>query len=343
MAKKKIEVEAVYDTDKFIAEIQSEYGDGIIIGAEHVLNNRPQVISMSPAHDLALGGGIPEGSWITFTGPPKCGKTTSAMYLAVKAQRPEYGNRHVFYLNIEGRIKAMNLEGMPGLDLNRFHIVQSTRGNILDAKKFLNIGTRILKNNPGCVLLIDSLSALAHEKELLEGVGTSTRGATQALSAQFCRDVAQTLPNEKNIVIAITHIGANTSGYGAATVEKSGFGAQYSADVKLRCKSKPEPWKLSTNGKQIGQIVTWIADFTALGAPPCTEFQSYIRYGVGIDELTELIVLSMDFGIIEGTTWLSSPFFPEGKKLNGKEALREFLVENPSIQTELFNKIKEVI
>lgn len=341
MAKKKnaSDVEAVYDIDKFLSELEDEFGEGVVVAGENILSKRPMIISFSPAIDLALGGGIPTSSWVTISGAPKVGKSTSAIHFAVKAQRPEYGNRHVFYLNVEGRLKAMNLEGVPGIDLSRFHVIQSTKNKLLDAKQFLNIGVRILKNNPGCILIIDSLSAMAHEKELVEGVGAFTRGSTQVLINQFCREVSQIIPHNDSIIISMTHIMANVTGYGSPTMEKSGFGAQYQADVKLRCKGKPEPWKISTTGKQIGQIVSWVADFTALGAPPGTEFESYVRYGIGIDECMELIVLGMDFGIIEGSTWLS---FNE-QKFQGKENLREYLINNTEAQKDLYSKIKEII
>ena len=59
------------DTTK---EIIKKYGHVVRSGLE-VFEERSnlQVIPVSPSLDLALGGGIQEGGWVTFTGDPKSG------------------------------------------------------------------------------------------------------------------------------------------------------------------------------------------------------------------------------------------------------------------------------
>jgi len=46
--------------------------------------------------DIALGGGIREGSCVVITGDPKTGKTTTALYFAAKAQKL---GKKVYYLS----------------------------------------------------------------------------------------------------------------------------------------------------------------------------------------------------------------------------------------------------
>ena len=41
--------------------------------------NDLDTITVSPSVDIALGGGIKEGSWVILTGDPKTGKTTTAI------------------------------------------------------------------------------------------------------------------------------------------------------------------------------------------------------------------------------------------------------------------------
>ena len=64
-------------------EIIKKYGDVVRSGSE-VFEERSnfQVIPVSPALDIALGGCFLEGSWATFMGDPKSGKTTTAGKLA---------------------------------------------------------------------------------------------------------------------------------------------------------------------------------------------------------------------------------------------------------------------
>lgn len=282
-------------TKRVMNIIEKEFGEKIVISSTDFLSKRLRTISVSPALDIALGGGIPEGSWVIFAGKPKCGKTTTALHFAAKCQQSKYGSKHIYYLNIEGRLKKMNLNGITGLNQDEFTIIESTEERILSAQDYLNIGEKIILTHPECVLIIDSYSALCHEKEITEGVGTSTRGGGPALLAQFCRQMANVVPIKRSIVIGITHLMANTSGYGAAIMEKGGNAIAYQVDVKLRCKSN-EPWE--HNGKRVGQKVTWLTECTALGMPPGQEVESHLRYAHGIDEVKEIIVLGKDMGLI---------------------------------------------
>jgi RecA/RadA recombinase len=89
-------------------QITDKYGD-ILVSGTNVLSSRKdyKVLSISPMLDIALGGGIKEGSWLMLSGDPKCGKTTTAMQVAANAQKD---GRHVIYLDAEGRLKEMNFE-----------------------------------------------------------------------------------------------------------------------------------------------------------------------------------------------------------------------------------------
>ena len=57
--------------------IIKEFGEHIIRSGNSVVDTELVVVPISPCLDIILGGGIPEGSFVIFTGQPKCGKTTS--------------------------------------------------------------------------------------------------------------------------------------------------------------------------------------------------------------------------------------------------------------------------
>ena len=155
-----------------IKELTKKFGDGVVLSADQIIESKKAIIPWSPCIDIILGGGIPEGSWITLTGEPKCGKTTSSLHFAAKCQQDEYGGRDVYYLNIEGRLKPRDLKGIKGLNPDKIHVVGSffdegaKKGRILSAEEYLSIGENIIKDNPGCLLIIDSVSQLVTEKEL---------------------------------------------------------------------------------------------------------------------------------------------------------------------------------
>jgi RecA/RadA recombinase len=273
--------------------------------------------------------------------------TTTSLDFAATAQRPEYQGslktpREVYYLNIEGRLKKRDLEGIPGLDLSRFHVIGSQQGKILHAEEYLQIGERIINEIPGSVIIIDSYSALCTEAEITSDMDKMQRADGAKLLAKFCRKVANVIPVNKNIVIGITHLMGNPTGYGAEFKEKSGQAIAYQTDIKLRAKTF-KPWVVGTDNTQIGQEIEWQVVCSALGPPGATT-TSFIRYGQGVDKCTELVNLASDLGIInKGGAWYTITCLEDKPKFQGTEKVRAFLLENKKAFTTVDKAVKEVL
>jgi recombination protein RecA len=325
-------------------DVKKNFGSDIMQSATALMDRESVVIPISPSLDMILSGGVPEGSFVVLTGQPKCGKTTTSLDFAATAQKPEYQGslkkpRHVYYLNIEGRLKKRDLEGINGLDLDNFDIIGSQEGKILNAEEYLQIGERIINEEPGCLLIIDSYSALCTEAEITSDMNKMQRADGAKLLAKFCRKVANVIPVNRNIVIGITHLMGNPTGYGAEFKEKSGQAIAYQTDIKLRAKSF-KPWTLGADNTQIGQEVEWQVICSALG-PPGGSTTSYIRYGFGIDKVTEIMMLAIDIGIInKGGAWYSVDIDGETQKFQGTEKLRQFLVDNPTIYDRILSQTR---
>jgi RecA/RadA recombinase len=130
-------------------DVIKNFGSNIILSGNSIVDKKSVIIPVSPALDLILQGGIPEGSFVVFTGQPKCGKTTTSLDFAATAQKEEYQGdlkkpRHVYYLNIEGRLKKRDLEGIKNLDLDRFDVIGSQQGKILHAEEYLQIAEKLI-------------------------------------------------------------------------------------------------------------------------------------------------------------------------------------------------------
>jgi RecA/RadA recombinase len=273
--------------------------------------------------------------------------TTTSLDFAATAQRPEYQGglktpREVYYLNIEGRLKKRDLEGIPGLNLDRFHVIGSQQGKILHAEEYLQIAEKIINEIPGSVLIIDSYSALCTEAEITSEMDKMQRADGAKLLAKFCRKVANVIPVNKNIVIGITHLMGNPTGYGAEFKEKSGQAIAYQTDIKLRAKTF-KPWTLSADSTQIGQEIEWQVICSALG-PPGGNITSYIRYGQGVDKYMEAITLASDMGIIhKGGAWYTLTSLEDKPKFQGAEKVRQYLLENTDAYNGLVKSIKETM
>ncbi len=195
---------------------------------------------------------------------------------------------------------------------------------------------------PGCVLIIDSYSALCTEAEITSDMDKMQRADGAKLLAKFCRKVANVIPVNRNIVIGITHLMGNPTGYGAEFKEKSGQAIAYQTDIKLRAKTF-KPWAIGTDNTQIGQEIEWQVVCSALG-PPGAVTTSFIRYGQGIDKCTELINLASDVGIInKGGAWYTITVLDDKPKFQGTEKVRNFLLENKEAYDLVQKSVKEVL
>jgi recombination protein RecA len=350
MAKKKKDAETdVVEETNIDDDIIKEFGN-IILNAQSMKELRSVVIPVSPSIDIGLGGGVPEGTWFTLTGKPKVGKTVTALHFAANAQKLEYAGtlcpngRMVYYLSIEGRIKERDLDGIPGLVRDRFRIIQSTPGNILNAEKFLSIAEKYVTSTPGCVLILDSYSALCTDEEMSAGMDKMQRADGAKLLAKFCRKLANVVPINKNIIVGITHIMANPSGMGAGHQEKSGNSIAYQCDTKLYG-GWTEEWKVGDT--QVGQKVHWDIKFSAIG-PPGPKIVSYLRYGMGIDEMQELSDIGASLGLIkQKASWYELIFLELGEgnnpNLQGLENVRNYLEANPDVAKKLQSQIYNLV
>lgn len=352
---------------EYLSKILKEYGN-IISNGKDILEEKKnyKVISVSPAIDIALGGGIREGTWLTLTGDPKSGKTTTAMQIAANCQKE---GRPIIYLDVEGRLKDMNFE-VKDLDPNKMKIVHP-EDKPLPAEDFLDVAHKLMSHPDyhGGVLIIDSISSLMPAKEL-DGDMTPGRAGLPKILSIFTKKMGQLLPRQRGLIIAITHFIANTAGFGASKMADGGSKIQYQADTRMEIKSGGEkvsavtPWT-NNNQERIGQVINWKILCSSMG-PPGGQVQSWIRYGHGIDKIQEILILAMDLGMIsKAGAWMTCSFMVDDKKLvsklkpdvnvenneeiekafkfQGQDSLYNFFFSNPEAFNLLQKKIKEVL
>ena len=319
-------------------DIIKEYGN--VLHDPASITERPlEVLSVGPKLDIALGGGVPEGSLFIMTGPEKVGKTVTALTFCANAQK--HYERKIYYANIEGRLKKRDLEGITDLTLDseKMQIIGSTEGNILSAEKYLSIIDNIVHTQPGSLAIVDSFSALSSESELTGNLEDVQVMSVQKVLAKFCRRISNVLPINRVTVVGITHLMANMNrfGRGKTKVEKSGSALKYQVDVKLHA-SHSTP--LMQGDTQIGQTIHWQIVTSAIG-PPGQKVESHIRYGKGIWKEMEITDLLIDFGLIsKAGAWLK---LPNGEKVQGKTNMAKYLEENPDQYEDFRSQIFEMV
>lgn len=322
-------------------DILKQYGD-VIHGAAQITENPPPVISVSPKIDIALGGGIPEGSLCIFTGPEKVGKTLTALQFARNTQEfnADGINRRVIFANIEGRIKKRDLEGINRLDLNeeKFKIIKSVQGTILAGEDYVAIMEHYIHNQPNSLVIADSFSSLSSRAEMTNDIDAIQVAPMNKVFSKFTRRISNVLPINRVTIIGITHMMANISPMSKKSmIEKSGTALKYAHDVKLMASH----WTPIMQGEtQIGQSVHWKVLTSAIGAPG-TKFTSHIKYGRGIWDEYEIAELAKDFGVMEVSgSWFT---LPNGEKVQGFPKVCEYLEENPNAYSDLKSQVYEIV
>lgn len=341
MAKKKGGDAPIEDV---LSRLISEIGEDIVSTGRDLLDTKREIISFGPKLDSILGGGIPEGTLVLIAGKPKSTKSTSILSFLRNAQEK---GRNTWYFDVESRLKEMNVSGIKGLDPDKLIHIKSRANNLLTAEKVLTSVLRILKDDPGAVVVIDSLSALITEGEYTKDLSGIGRTDLHKLLSNFYKQASALLNINKGILIGVNHIISNLGNTSAHSpwIESGSIKGQYYSDIRLRVKYA-QLWKAGED--VIGQTVNWICDCSSMSAPG-GEVEGYVRYGVGIDVLQELIMTGIDAGLIQkasGGGWLTCTFITkrdnEDHKYQGEAKLYAALSENEEWQTWLREDLKEM-
>ena len=298
MAKKKSK--AVEYDDPTVATLCKKYGNVIESGTK-VLESLEtyDTISVSPALDMALGGGLREGQVVVMTGDPKTGKTTTALYAAAKAQAK---GKKVYYLNTEGRLTKQNFRGIKGLDVDAIQIVQATDDTpIVSAGTYLNIMERLLKEEEDLFLICDSTSNMVPQDEIDGEIRTGVRNALPRLLSMFFKRISGDVSRMKAIAVFITHNIANTGGsrFAPSKMADCGNMLQFQAGTNMVITHRGK-WEVpKESGNHVGQVANWVIKTSAAGGTPMSTAASWIRYGIGIDESQEIAQIATDFALIQ--------------------------------------------
>ncbi len=341
MAKRKPKI-ADESLNAFLTRI---HGEGIMATADKVLPPRSRDVLNTPLSlDIALSGGIPDGTICLITGKPKSGKTTLCLELLRNAQLL---NRPSFYINIEKRCTPALLSTIKGLDPAKLQVIPHQIDKLLTAEDYLNIIERIAKTQKKAVVVIDSIAALSTMTEQEEEIGSNKdmAGPAKLLSA-FFRRAQQVVDSNDIILIFISQMMTNREPRGPKWMEKGGIAVQYACSVWLKV-TWTQQWERNaeTNAPD-GHDMHITVQSSALGRPllPCV---LPLRYGIGIDVVRDIVTTAENLGLIEKAgAWYSIPMFTNDDnppKFQGLARLSNFLVKNPDKLNKLETEIRNIV
>ncbi|TAE76354.1 MAG: recombinase RecA [Bacteroidetes bacterium] len=278
--------------------------------------------------DIALGvGGFPRGRVIEIYGPESSGKTTVAMHAIAEAQK--VGGIAAF-IDAEHAFDRSYAEKL-GIDTENLLISQPDHG-----EQALEIAEHLIRSGAIDIIVIDSVAALVPKGELDGDMGDSKMGLQARLMSQALRKLTGTINRTGCCCIFINQLRDKIGVmFGSPETTTGGNALKFYASVRLDI-------------RRIGQIKEG-AD-SVLGnrtrvkvvknkvAPPFKQVEFDIIYGEGISKVGEILDIGVELNVIKKAgSWFS---YKESKLGQGRESVKDILMQNPELMEELEREIK---
>lgn len=314
-----------------IDKLEKSYGKGIVMKMDD--DNVVKVDSISTGSlglDIGLGvGGFPKGRVIEIYGPESSGKTTLAMHCIAEAQKK--GGLCAF-VDAEHAFDKFYAEKI-GLDTNELLISQPD-----DGEQALEIADNLIRSGAIDVIVIDSVAALVPRAELEGDMGDSKMGLHARLMSQALRKLTGTINKTGCICIFINQLREKIGVmFGNPETTTGGNALKFYSSVRLdirRIGSIKDGVDIIGNRVKVKVAKNKVA-------PPFRVVEFDIMYGQGISKVGEIIDLGVENEIIKKSgSWFS---YGETRLGQGRDSVKQLLLDNPEMMDEIEGKIYNVI
>src|SRR5690242_15402055 len=333
-AEKTEKTEKLQNTEKLKAlrltmdKIDKDFGKGSVMMMNERAERLQDVVSTgSIGLDVALGiGGLPRGRVVEIYGPESSGKTTLATHVIAEAQRK--GGMCAF-IDAEHAFDSVYAKKL-GVDVDNLLISQPDYG-----EQALEIADRLILSGALDVVVIDSVAALVPKSELEGEMGDSKMGLHARLMSQALRKLTATISKTNCCCIFINQLREKIGVmFGNPETTTGGNALKFYASVRLDIRRMAQ---IKDGDNSIGNHVK-VKVVKNKVAPPFRVAEFDIIFGQGISKTGEIIDLGVQYDIIQKSgSWFSY----EGNKLGqGREAVRQLMLDNPEMANEIEAKIR---
>jgi recombination protein RecA len=318
--------------DLAVSSINRQYGEGALMRLGDASKMNVSVISTgSVAIDLALGvGGLPRGRVSEIYGPESSGKTTLCLSLIAQAQRQ--GGNAVF-IDVEHALDPRYAK-IVGVNLDSLMVAQPESGE--DA---LNITETLIRSGAIDVIVIDSVAALVSKTELDGQMGDATVGVQARMMSQAMRRLTSVISKTQCVCLFTNQIREKIGVmFGNPETQPGGRALKFFASIRMDIRRVGQIKKPS--GEVVGNR-TRLKIVKNKVAAPFTECEFDIMYSEGISKTGSILDLGIDHKILEKKgAWISYKGDLIGQ---GREAAKQYLMDNPVIADELTQAIMEKV
>lgn len=312
-------------------KLEKSYGKGTIMKLGETAIEPIDVISTgSIGLDIALGvGGLPKGRVIEIYGPESSGKTTLAIHAIAESQKNGGIAAFIDAEHAFDRFYAKKL----GVDVENLLISQPDNG-----EQALEIADNLIRSGAIDIIVIDSVAALVPKGEIEGEMGESKMGLQARLMSQALRKLTGTIAKTGCCCIFINQLRDKIGVmFGNPETTTGGNALKFYASVRLdirRISQIKDTDEVSGNRVKVKIVKNKVA-------PPFRIAEFDIMFGEGVSKAGEIIDLGVDYNIIKKSgSWFS---YGDTRLGQGRDAVKQLLLDNPELAEELEAKIKETV
>lgn len=314
-----------------IDKIEKDYGKGSVMMMNERADIQQEIVSTgSIGLDVALGiGGLPRGRVVEIYGPESSGKTTIATHVIAEAQKK---GGMCAIIDAEHAFDSSYAQKL-GVDVDNLLISQPDYG-----EQALEIADRLILSGALDVVVIDSVAALVPKSELEGEMGDSKMGLHARLMSQALRKLTATISKTNTICIFINQLREKIGVmFGNPETTTGGNALKFYASVRLDIRRISQ---IKDGDEAIGNRVK-VKVVKNKVAPPFRAAEFDIIFGEGISKNGEIIDMGTELNIIQKSgSWYS---YNSDKLGQGRDAVKQLMVDNPELAKEIEGKIREKI
>ena len=312
-------------------KIDKDFGKGSVMMMNEKGVHEIEVVSTgSIGLDAALGvGGVPRGRIVEIYGPESSGKTTIATHIIAEAQKK---GGVCAIIDAEHAFDSVYAQKL-GVDVDSLLISQPDYG-----EQGLEIADRLILSGALDVVVIDSVAALVPKGELEGEMGDSKMGLQARLMSQALRKLTATISKTNTICIFINQLREKIGVmFGNPETTTGGNALKFYASVRMDIRRMSQ---IKDGDEAVGNRVK-VKIVKNKVAPPFRAAEFDIIFGEGISKTGEIVDMGAELSVIQKSgSWYSY----NGDKLGqGRDSVKQMLLDNPGLATEIENKIREKI